>query len=316
MRRAPTRRKSKPGRMKRSVRPSRGAPRASVSRTRTVVVPTARTRSAAFDSRPRFRRHRVALAVERMVLDVLDRERAERVEADVQRHPLDVERSKQLGREVEARRGRCRRALRRRVDRLIALRIRERLVNVGRQRRLTRRVAVEPKPPTPLAEMLEQLDRAVSLPGAQAPRRTRKPLPHAAAEPLEQQHLAARPLDRDPPRHDPRVVHDRERPRRQEPGQVAERRMPHLAVATGEDKQPRGIPALQRTLRNQLFGKFVVELTCFHPTATLPSSPWKIATPSHLTSRPPSTGRASRSRRSHRRPTSSRSSSRTRSAAR
>src|SRR5438128_500382 len=44
---ASTRRNSKPGVTKRSVLPLRGAPRASVSSTRTVVVPTATTRDAA-----------------------------------------------------------------------------------------------------------------------------------------------------------------------------------------------------------------------------------------------------------------------------
>src|SRR5262249_35607720 len=41
------------------------------------------------DPLPRGRRDVVALAVQRMVLDPLDRERAERVEADVQGHSLD-----------------------------------------------------------------------------------------------------------------------------------------------------------------------------------------------------------------------------------
>ena len=78
--------------MKSSVRPASGAPRASVSSTRTVVVPTASTRGAA-----RIRSHAasgdlVALAVQPVLVEVVHGERAERVEADVQRHPLDVER--------------------------------------------------------------------------------------------------------------------------------------------------------------------------------------------------------------------------------
>ena len=43
---ASTRRKAKPGAMKSSVRPESGAPRASVSSVRVVVVPMASTRSA------------------------------------------------------------------------------------------------------------------------------------------------------------------------------------------------------------------------------------------------------------------------------
>ena len=80
----------------------------------------------------------------------------------------------------------------------------------------------EPQPPAALAEVLEQLDRPVAPPGAQPPRRPREPLPLVAAEPLEQQHLAARLLDPDPRRHDARVVDDGERPGRQLVRQVAE----------------------------------------------------------------------------------------------
>ena len=57
----------------------------------------------------------------------LCRERAERVEPDVQRHPLDVEAVEKLAREVETRGRGGGRALLARVDRLVALRISERL---------------------------------------------------------------------------------------------------------------------------------------------------------------------------------------------
>ena len=96
--------------MKSSVRPASGAPRASVSRTRTVVVPTASTRVGGLDPVPGLGLHLVALAVERVLLDAVDRERPERVEADVERHALDVELREQLGREVQARGRRGRRA--------------------------------------------------------------------------------------------------------------------------------------------------------------------------------------------------------------
>src|SRR5436853_575536 len=64
--------------------------------------------------------------------------------------------------------------------------------------------------PTSLPEMLEQLDRAVPPARAQAARRPRQPLPHVAFDPLQQEHLAARLLDRDPRRNHPRVVDDHE----------------------------------------------------------------------------------------------------------
>ena len=108
--------------------------------------------------------------------------------------------------------------------------------------------------------MLEQLDRPVRLPGAQPPRRPREPLPLVALEPLEQEHLAARPLDPDPRRHDPRVVHDRERPRRQLVRQVAEDAVAHLPAGPRVDEQPRLVPPLRRLLRDQLRRQVVVEL--------------------------------------------------------
>ena len=98
-----------------------------------------------------------------------------------------------------------------RVDGLVALRVGERLGDVRRQRRLARRLAVEPHAPAALAEMLEQLDRPVAPAGAQPPGRPRERLPDAVAEP---------PRAAAPPRfgcsigmragNDPRVVDDDE----------------------------------------------------------------------------------------------------------
>ena len=53
---------------------------------------------------------------------------------------------------------------------------------------------------TGFAEMLQQLDRAVAAPCAQPARRPGQPFPEVAFEPLEQQDLPARRLDRDPGR--------------------------------------------------------------------------------------------------------------------
>ena len=99
-----------------------------------------------------------------------------------------------------------------RVDRLVAGGIAERLRDVRRQRRLARGLAVEAEAPTALAEMLEQLDRPVPAAGTQPARGPCERLPGPVVEPLEQQHLAARRLDRDPRRHDLRVVDDDELP--------------------------------------------------------------------------------------------------------
>ena len=86
----------------------------------------------------------------------------ERVEADVERHALDVEAGEELRREVESRGRRRGGAGVARVDGLVARGIGERLGDVRRQRRLAVRLAVEAEPPAACAEMLEQLDRAVA----------------------------------------------------------------------------------------------------------------------------------------------------------
>ena len=212
--RASTRRKSKPGVTKRLVRPVSGRAAGEGLEDANGRGADCEDAAGGLDPGPRLGAHRVALAVERMILDALDRERPERVEADVQRHALDVEPGEELRREVEARRRGRRGAFGRRVHRLVALGIEKRLRDVRRQRRLSGRLADEPQPPTALAEMLAELDRSVALAGTQAARRPRQPLPLPALEPLEQEHLAARPLDRDPGRDDARVVHHRERARR------------------------------------------------------------------------------------------------------
>ena len=125
---------------------------------------------------------------------IVDRDRAERVEPDVQRDPLDVEPCQHLGCEVQPCRRRCRGALCCGVDGLIALRVVERLGDVRRQRGLPGRLALEPQPPAPFAERLDQLDRAQPLPGFQLSRGTREPLPEPVRpQPLEQQYLRLSP---------------------------------------------------------------------------------------------------------------------------
>jgi hypothetical protein len=58
--------------------------------------------------------------------------------------------------------------------------------------------------------VLEQLDVAVPASRAQASRGAREPFPLVVADLLEQQHLPARLLDRDPRRKHARVVDDDE----------------------------------------------------------------------------------------------------------
>ena len=110
--------------------------------------------------------------------------------------PLDVEPGEELGREVESGgRRRCR-ARDVRVDGLVALRVGERLRDVRGKRRLPCRLPVEPDTPPALAEVLEQLDRAVAAAGLQAPRRPRERLPEPLADALEQEDFAPWGVDR------------------------------------------------------------------------------------------------------------------------
>ena len=66
--------------------------------------------------------------------------------------------------------------------------------------------------PAPLAEVLEQLDGAVSPTRPQPSRRPCERLPGSVLALLQQQHLAAGRVDRNPRGHDLRVVDDHELP--------------------------------------------------------------------------------------------------------
>jgi hypothetical protein len=67
-----------------------------------------------------------------MLAQVVHRDRTEGVEADVQRHTLDVQAPEHVLREVQPRGRRRRRPRLVRVHRLVALRVLERLVDVRR----------------------------------------------------------------------------------------------------------------------------------------------------------------------------------------
>jgi hypothetical protein len=132
---------------------------------------------------------------------------------------------------------------------------------------------VQPQPPPSLADVLEQLDRPVPPAGPQPPRRPREPLPQpVVVQPLEQQHLAARPLDRDPCGHDARVVHDRER-LAEHVRKLCEPPMIHPLGHAIVDQQARLVAARHGMLRNELRREVVLELPRFHPAPTLALSP-------------------------------------------
>jgi hypothetical protein len=166
------------------------------------------------DPAPGLTRHRIALPVQRVVFQTVGSHRSKRVEADVQRHPHVVESAQKLGREVEPRGRRRRRACVARVHGLIPLGILQRLVDVWRQWHLTRGLPLQAQQPPAVSEGLDQLDRPESLARAQPPRRSRERFPHAVPlAPLEEQDLdlaAALAPEWEPRGNDTRVVEDDE----------------------------------------------------------------------------------------------------------
>ena len=112
-----------------------------------------------------------------VLVKIVGRHRPESVEPDVQRHALDVQSCQDLFGEMESGRRRGSRSGFARVHRLVALRIGERVRDVGRQRRFACRLAVQTEAPAAFAEVLEQLDRPVPPAAPQPPSRAREPFP-------------------------------------------------------------------------------------------------------------------------------------------
>ncbi len=139
-------------------------------------------------------------------------------------------------------------------DGLIALWVVQLLVDVGRKRRLSGRLALQRDPPASLPERLEQLHRSQTLPRAQLARGTRQRLPLAAAERLDQKHLdlAARgPAQMQPRRDDTGVVHHHQLAV-QLLGQLAEAALAHLPARALVHEQARLVALRTRPLRDQL----------------------------------------------------------------
>jgi hypothetical protein len=129
---------------------------------------------------------------------------------------------------------------------------------------------VKPQAPPPLPQVLQQLHRAVAVARTKPACRPRQPFPEPVlVEPLEEQDLAARSLDRDPRRHHACVVHDRQRV----PEHVRQLCEPALIHPLGHaivDQQARLVAARHGMLRNELRREVIVELPRFHPAPTVP----------------------------------------------
>ena len=169
--------------------------------------------------------------MDRVLVEVVDGDGAEGVEADAQLDAHDLAARAELvperRREVQTRRRRRGRARALGVDRLVAARVRDRAAHVRGQRQLAdarerggQLGALErhAHAPAARADELDELDGELvadlqHLALAQAPRRSRERLPLAARELLEQQQLdraAARPARAQAARHDPGGVGDHE----------------------------------------------------------------------------------------------------------
>jgi len=108
--------------------------------------------------------------------------------------------------------------------------------------------------------MLDQLDRPVLAPGAQPPCRARQAFPQAVDPgPLEQQHLTARSLDRDPRRDHAAVIDDDELVGLELLRQLGKATVPDLPTRPLVDEEPRVVAALERPLRDQLRRERVIE---------------------------------------------------------
>ena len=244
-----------------SVRPASGAPRASVSSTRTVVVPTARTRSARADPLPRLRRDRVRSPCSRC-----SARSSTATGRNVSSPTCSVTRS--TSSRASSSGVKCRPAVGAaaepaspRVDRLVPLGIGERLGDVRRQRRLARRLALEANAPAPLAEVLEQLDGAVAA-GPACSRRvgrasasqTRRRRSARAAGPRPSAARSGSAPGR-------RACRSRRRASPAElAGKVGESAVSDRAGRALVDEQPRLVPPRGRMLGDQLRRKLVLEL--------------------------------------------------------
>ena len=111
--------------------------------------------------------------------------------------------------------------------------------------------------------MLDELDRPVAAPRLEAARRPREAFPEVAVDPLEEEHLAARRVDRDACGDDARVVQDDELAV-QLPRQVGETPVADRAGRAVVDEEPRGVAPRRRLLRDQLGRQLVVQRSDVH----------------------------------------------------
>ena len=188
----------------------------------------------------------------------------------------------QLRREMQPRRGRCRRAVDLGVHRLIAFLILQLLLDVRRQGHLAQplqhlqkdALIFEPHQPVAVRQLLHDLCRQLSVaeghPCAlpQLLSRTDKALPHVVAPIDEQQNFAGAaaglPMPQQTRRQHPGIVQDQAVAGVQILRQVVEMPVLHRAGALVQHQKAGAVPPLQRRLGDQLLWKIKIEIMCFH----------------------------------------------------
>lgn len=228
------------------------------------------------DSRPHVGSNRVPLSVQLVLVEAFAHHRPERVEADVECDPHGIESPKQFGREVKAGgRGRGRPGLAREHG-LVPLGIRQRLMDVRRERHLAVRLSQDPKKPATVFERLEQLYRSKAFSLPQPTGGSYESLPDTVGlDLLEQQELhgpSGSTPETKPSGHDPRVIDDDELVRKQV-GKVGEDTVLDRPGTSPIHEQPRCVPTLERTLCDELVRQLVVELGGVHPAVRVASAP-------------------------------------------
>src|SRR5262245_4017126 len=228
------------------------------------------------DPRPRFGFDVVPLPVQLVLLEPLLGDGPKRVQADVERDGNVLEEAEQLGSEVQSGGGRGGRAELAGIHGLVALRVVEGLVDVGRKRRLARGLALELEQPAAVCQRLDEPHGAELLPLPQASRRADEAFPDAVRpQSLDEQHLdraAGRPTEAKPRRDDPRVV-DHRQLAPEDVRQVAKRPMLDSTALAPIHEEPRRIPRLDRMLRHEPLRKVVIEERGVHPMLRVASPP-------------------------------------------
>ncbi len=149
-------------------------------------------------------------------------------------------------------------------------------MDVGRQRGLSRRLALDLEQPATVGQRLDEPHGAELLALSESAGRADESLPDAVhTQPLDEQHLdgaAGRPAQAKPRGNDPRVVDHRQLACKHV-RQVAKRPMLDRTALAAVHEEPGRVARLERMLRDEPLRKVVVEERSVHPTLRVASPP-------------------------------------------